>query len=161
MRGRKPTPTAFKVINGNPGKRPLNTNEPQPTQGAPNCPDWLGREAKAEWKRIVPELDRIGALSLVDRGALTACCLAWEELYLATKDLQEHGRTMTIPVLSKGQKVGEYKRINPSVRVQQQAFVQYRAYLVEFGLTPSSRTRIKVPPKSDADPMEQFLNEAQ
>ena len=30
MRGRKPKPTALKLIAGNPGKRALNAHEPQP-----------------------------------------------------------------------------------------------------------------------------------
>ncbi|HZK10243.1 MAG TPA: phage terminase small subunit P27 family, partial [Clostridia bacterium] len=34
-RGRKPKPTALKVLEGNPGKRPLNKNEPQPERKAP------------------------------------------------------------------------------------------------------------------------------
>ena len=31
-RGRKPKPTAVKVLEGNPGKRPLNMYEPVPTR---------------------------------------------------------------------------------------------------------------------------------
>ena len=45
-RGRKPTPTAIKVLEGNPGKRPLNANEPKPKKKAPRCPSWLEDEAK-------------------------------------------------------------------------------------------------------------------
>jgi hypothetical protein len=30
MRGRKPKPTYLKLLNGNPGKRPLNEQEPKP-----------------------------------------------------------------------------------------------------------------------------------
>ena len=32
-RGRKPKPTALKILEGNPGKRPLNENEPIPPKG--------------------------------------------------------------------------------------------------------------------------------
>ena len=49
MRGRKPTPTAIKVLEGNPGKRPLNDREPQPPKKAPSCPKWLEPDAKREW----------------------------------------------------------------------------------------------------------------
>ena len=44
-RGRKPKPTALKVLEGNPGKRPLNENEPKPERKAPECPSWLEPEA--------------------------------------------------------------------------------------------------------------------
>ena len=41
MAGRKPKPTAIKKLEGNPGKRKLNTKEPIPAKGMPNCPEWL------------------------------------------------------------------------------------------------------------------------
>ena len=41
MAGRKPKPTAIKKLEGNPGKRKLNTKEPIPAKGMPECPQWL------------------------------------------------------------------------------------------------------------------------
>jgi hypothetical protein len=38
MRGRRPKPTRLKVLTGNPGKRPLNMDEPQPEPAIPDCP---------------------------------------------------------------------------------------------------------------------------
>jgi phage terminase small subunit len=55
-RGRPPKPTALKVLEGNPGKRPLNQNEPKPEKKAPNCPSWLLPDAKKEWRRLSKEL---------------------------------------------------------------------------------------------------------
>jgi len=46
MAGRKPKPTAVKKLEGNPGKRKLNTKEPNPGKGMPDCPAWLLPEAK-------------------------------------------------------------------------------------------------------------------
>lgn len=43
MAGRKPKPTALKKLEGNPGKRKLNTKEPVPAKGMPDCPVWLMR----------------------------------------------------------------------------------------------------------------------
>lgn len=45
MAGRKPKPTALKKLEGNPGKRKLNTKEPIPAKGMLNCPEWLLPEA--------------------------------------------------------------------------------------------------------------------
>ena len=42
MRGRRPKPTRLKVLTGNPGKRPLNENEPRPEAHVPDCPPELG-----------------------------------------------------------------------------------------------------------------------
>lgn len=49
MAGRKPKPTEVKKLEGNPGKRKLNTKEPIPAKGMPNCPEWLLPEAKEEY----------------------------------------------------------------------------------------------------------------
>ncbi len=48
MAGRKPKSTAVKKLKGNPGKRKLNTKEPNPGKGMPDCPVWLLPEAKTE-----------------------------------------------------------------------------------------------------------------
>jgi len=34
-----------------------------------------------------------------------------------------------------------------------------KSYLIEFGLTPASRTKLKIAPKPVEDPMAKFLNE--
>ena len=52
MAGRKPKPTALKKLEGNPGKRKLNTKEPVPVKGMTDCPKWLLPEAKEEWNRL-------------------------------------------------------------------------------------------------------------
>ena len=54
MAGRKPKPTALKKLEGNPGKRKLNTKEPVPGKGMSDCPKWLLPEAKEEWKGGFP-----------------------------------------------------------------------------------------------------------
>ena len=37
-RGRKPKPTALKMLEGNPGKHPLNEHEPVPPKSTIKCP---------------------------------------------------------------------------------------------------------------------------
>ena len=51
-RGPAPEPTALKILAGNPGKRKLPENEPQP-QGTPICPAWLSPPT--------PPVDLLGA----------------------------------------------------------------------------------------------------
>ena len=51
-RGRKPTPTALKVLNGNPGHRPLPKNEPQVAEPLGDAPaDW-NPKGKILWHEI-------------------------------------------------------------------------------------------------------------
>ena len=70
-RGRKPTPTAIKELEGNPGKRPMNSAEPRPEKKAPPCPKWLEPEAKKEWrskKGMAKAVKAAGADRCADRG---------------------------------------------------------------------------------------------
>ncbi len=76
MRGRKPQPNKIKILKGNPGKRPLNKNEPQPDIVLSECPKWLKGEARAEWKRITPVLYKVGLLTEADISALEKYCMA-------------------------------------------------------------------------------------
>ena len=76
-RGRKPKPTAMKELEGNPGKHPLNTNEPKPTKKAPACPKWLEPEAKKEWRRLAKQMEAIGILTEVDMAAFAGYCQAY------------------------------------------------------------------------------------
>ena len=65
-RGRKPLPTALKLLEGDRGKgrRPLNQSEPIPPKATIRCPSWLLPEAKKEWKRLAPALKRKRRLAL-------------------------------------------------------------------------------------------------
>lgn len=150
--GRRPKPTALKVLAGNPGKRPLNDREPQPAPGAPDPPPHLSAEALAEWGRVCVELAAVGLLCRADRAALAAYCQVWARWVQAEEGLAGEG-----PVIQT--RDGNAAQ-NPWLWVANKALDQLRHYAALFGLDPSSRSRIKVPPKQDeADPMSQFLQE--
>lgn len=153
MRGRKPKPTALKELAGNPGKRPLPQNEPKP--GVPSSPPYaprhLGSEAKREWRRLVPRLMAVGIFTELDYAALALYCEAYGRWVVA----EEHLRADTegeILVSEKG-----FRYINPWRTVANQAWEQMRKILVEFGMTPSSRSRVKVEKGEDLDPFEEYL----
>ena len=61
--GPPPTPTNLKLLRGNPGKRKLNANEPDPAPAIPPCPSHLDKVAKKEWRRISKELLALGIIS--------------------------------------------------------------------------------------------------
>jgi len=86
MAGRKPKPTAVKKLEGNPGKRKLNTKEPNPGKGMPDCPAWLLPEAKTEWIRLSDKLNQMRVLTEIDRSAFAAYC----QSYARWKEAQEH-----------------------------------------------------------------------
>jgi P27 family predicted phage terminase small subunit len=131
-------PAALKLLNGRgPGKdsagRPV-TEGPKFVRQAPDPPSWLGREAKAEWKRVVPELERLKMLTRVTRASLAAYCETWEVFVVATRILHDEGlvyqaRQGRIP--------------NPAVNIQRQASAELRRWAVEYGLTPVSEQKVK------------------
>lgn len=86
MAGRKTKPTAVKKLEGNPGKRKLNSKEPVPAKGMPACPDWLMSEAKKEWERLAELMNQMGVLTEVDMAAFAAYC----QSYARWKEAQEH-----------------------------------------------------------------------
>lgn len=89
MAGRTPKPTHLKVLEGNPGKRALNKNEPKPQAKIPSCPSHLDKEAKVEWRRISKQLLQLGLLTEIDRAALAAYCQAWSRWVYAENKISE------------------------------------------------------------------------
>jgi P27 family predicted phage terminase small subunit len=151
MRGRKPKPTHLKVLEGNPGRRPLNEREPTPPEGIPDCPEFLDEVAQEEWHRTVKVLDEMGLLSRADRTALVAYCNTYSRWIDAEQKVKQHGAIVKSP--AKG-----FPMKSPYLTVADQALEIMRKFMVEFGLTPSSRSRIKVPRESDAaDEFDDFL----
>ena len=71
MKGRKPLPTHLKLVRGTRKSR-LNRAEAKPSAGRPTPPAHLSDEARAEWRRVAPDLHRAGLLSIIDRTILAA-----------------------------------------------------------------------------------------
>jgi len=134
MRGRKPTPTRMKLLRGNPGKRPLNEGEPQPTPLAPACPAELSQGAKDEWNRIIVELVQLGLMTTLDRAALATYCQAYALYSDAIQAIQKFGTLVKSP--------NGYPQVSPYLAIaNKQAEIMIRI-ASEFGFTPASRSRI-------------------
>jgi len=152
MAGRKPKPNAIKELHGNPGKRALNKREPK-FGGIAKCPPHLSKVAKQEWKRVSQELADSGLLTSVDRAALAGYCSSWARWVDAEDHLNLEGAVV------KGV-TGTPVR-NPYAMISDHALDQLRKFAVEFGMTPSSRSRIHVEtPTVPADPFDDFMNSA-
>jgi P27 family predicted phage terminase small subunit len=151
-RGRKPKPTAIKELEGNPGKRPLNKNEPKPENTAPKCPTWLDKEAKKEWRRMSKALEAIGILTKVDGAAFAGYCQAYARWKEAEEFLSKHGTIFKTP--------SGYIQQVPQVSIAQAYLKIMKDFCSEFGLTPASRTRLHVGlegENQEGDEMEMLL----
>lgn len=151
VRGRKPKPTAIKELEGNPGKRPLNKNEPKPDKKAPRCPSWLEEEAKKEWKRTGTMLEQLGLLTEMDMAAFAGYCQAYARWKEAEEFITQHGTMIRTP--------NGYLQQVPQVSIAQTNLKIMLKFCEQFGLTPSARSRIAAgdDPRREADPMELML----
>lgn len=134
QRGRKPKPTTVKMLEGNPGKRNVNTSEPKPEKKAPRCPGWLEEEAKKEWKRIAKQLEQLGILTEIDMAAFAGYCQAYARWKEAEEYISEHGAVMKAP--------SGYCQQVPQVSIAQTYLKIMNRFCEQFGLTPSARSRI-------------------
>src|SRR5688572_10089443 len=71
--GRRPQPTALKVLRGNPSKTKLNDAEPKPPQGEVRRPE-MGPDAAIVWDRVAPICLHMGTLTAADVEAFKVYC---------------------------------------------------------------------------------------
>ena len=101
--------------------------------GSPTPPRNLKGEARAEWQRVVPELEAIGVLAVMDRAVLIRYCMAWAEWCDLQKKVEETG------MLIKG-RLDTLVR-NPLVLLRNDAGRTLADLGKELALTPNARLR--------------------
>jgi P27 family predicted phage terminase small subunit len=106
------------------------------TVGKPTMPATLSAEAKAEWRRVVPELERMGTITKLDRGLLIRYCTAWADWLELDGQVTKTGR------LVKG-KDGHWVR-NPLWLLRRDAESTVTDLGRQLGLTPDARVRAGV-----------------
>ena len=147
--GRKPTPTNLKVLRGNPGKRPLNKAEPKAQVVIPTPPRELPERARKEWRRLAKTLHAAGLITELDRLAFAALVQSYTRWIEAQEGLAKTG------MLIRGK--DGIPHLNPLLRVSRDAQAEYTRMLTEFGLTPSSRSRMHVESPAEKDDFEEFF----
>jgi len=153
-------PSNVHNLRGNPSKKPAIDllDEFNPSVEIPNCPSWCWKEAKKEWKRITPELERYGIIALVDRAALTLYCQAWAEyvwhkarLAADMKRIEEKRSAAGVPdeewtggdgimvPTANGNLIYSHHWV-----CARRAEDQVNKFLAAFGMSPSARSRVAV-----------------
>lgn len=146
MKGRKPLPTQLKVLPGNPGGRGLTANEPTGIAGVgPAHPLFLDKTGRRYYGELARILGPSGAnvLTNLDRLMLELLADAVAEFLEAKAVLRENGLTFTQFKLNrKGERVEVGVKKRPEVMIAKDVAARVRGFATEFGMTPSSRTRI-------------------
>lgn len=140
MAGRRPTPTALKLVTGNAGKRAINKKEPKPRTKAPTCPSHLDAKSKLVWKKLCTLLRGMDVLTEADGLALERLVDCYADI-LACKELIERDKRTYKTVDQNGNTL---IKNNPAVNQLRAADAMFKSYLVEFGLTPAARSKVDV-----------------
>ena len=127
MAGR-PKPTTLKLIEGNPGKRPLPENEPTPYPKAPKCPDDIDSGAQDVWKRLGPKLERLGLLTETDGDLFSMLCQIRSRLVWIHQEIDK----------------GDEKKRSFLLKEERLYSALLRQYATEFGLGPRGRVGLTV-----------------
>jgi P27 family predicted phage terminase small subunit len=143
MRGRKPLPSAIHDLNGNPSKLDMEARkaaEPKAPKGRPPLPKWLGIDGKKAWKEITSHLQGMGTLAISDGAAIAMIAQEWaiyrEAMSKVNGPADENGGLIVT--------VNGQPQANPFLNVADKSYKRLVRLLVEFGLTPSSRSRISI-----------------
>lgn len=136
MRGRKPKPTALRLVEGNLSRRPFNRNEPKPPTAMSTCPSHLSPTAKAEWKRLARTLNETGLLTGIDRAALATYCQAYGRWVEAERKLSETPPLLKTPA--------GYVQASPWIAIANKQIELMTRLMAELGLSPAARSRLSV-----------------
>lgn len=134
-------PSNLKVVQGT--NRPhRNNKEPVVVTEVPDCPDYLGKEAKKYWEETARQLVNAGLIGLVDTALFSLHC-------------DSYGRYVEI-----SRKIDTLDRMvshSPNGMEMQSVWLQIRNKLhdqiiktgTEFGLSPAARSKINLPAQSE------------
>jgi phage terminase small subunit len=136
--------------------RHAGVETPDPPKGRPEPPKQLSDEEAAEWNRMVDRLENSKTLAIVDDGVLYQYVQLFAETELIKADnislrkLAEQLRRLTrklngTELVESIRKIVDLQYLIAKQSTQlRQGHMALRQYLVEFGQTPSSRTRVKI-----------------
>lgn len=144
--GRPAKPAALLLLNGrgegqDSAGRPVAPPPPF-KRSAPVPPTWLSREAKAEWRRVAPALERLDLVKPEDRATLAAYCEVWSRWVTAIRDLTKNGLKVRNESTRKDGTSSVWWTKNPSVQVAEQAETRLLQYANQFGLTPAAERNV-------------------
>ena len=151
MAGRKPLPTHLKLVKGTARPHRMNKAELKPAIAAPEPPTHLDERARAKFAAMAEMLARHGVMTELDAGALARYAVVWCRWLDAEAEVKRRG-----PVVKT--EAGNIIQ-NPFLSVANKCLLQMAQIESEFGMTPSSRSRIRMAkPADQADPFEEYLN---
>ncbi len=142
-RGPKPVPTALKVVRGTDQPCRVKKNEPKPKTDSIKRPFKLSHIASLQWTKVSRQLKAAKLLTNIDTHALALYCESYATYIEAKGLIREQG--VVVDGLNGAEKQSAY------FLVANKAQDQMLKLMVEFGMTPSSRTRVSAAVGPDDD----------
>jgi P27 family predicted phage terminase small subunit len=136
VRGRRPKPTHLKELEGNPGKRRLNKDEPKPEGDLYAAPEWMSETQREGWAYAITNAPH-GLLKQLDRSVLAIWVVAEDLHRQAAEKIAQYG------LLTKSPNAGLPLQSPYLAILNKQAQIMLKAG-AELGFSPSSRTRVQV-----------------
>lgn len=152
-RGPAPTPEAKLRLAGS-RRAGQCKNAPQPKQSDLQPPEWINDDAKAVWAELAPKLKASGCMTELDENAITRYCVDWVRWKQAILFIEKHGETF--PIKDDKGKL-KYLQQLPQVAIASKLAQSLMRLDQEFGMTPSSRTRIGVEIKPEPNEKSRFF----
>ena len=135
--GPAPKPTAQKIREGNPGRRPLNDDEPKPPVPISLAPpEWLDDIAKDEWRRLAEELESQNMLTTWDTQTFAAYCESYSMYRQAVVGVRKDGAVQEC-------KTG-YKQVSAWMAVLKDSRREMVKIGALLGLNPAERSRLSI-----------------
>lgn len=140
----------MKLAAGNPGKGPINHQEPQGEPISIHPPEWLSDYAKESWNELVAALHPMGILYRSDYFGLMELAMALGLMREAYENVKRDGNTVP---------TAEGEKLNPEVNALNQAMRNVKSLISEYGMTPAARTKVIGNAKGERKtPFQKFLD---
>lgn len=143
MAGR-PKPTTLKLLQGNPGKRPLNLREPHIGADLDAPPDFLTDAQAEHWRHAIAHCPP-GMLKATDKATLANYCVHFQTFIDATTRMAD----APMVICNKGRWCK-----NPLLSIIAEASASMMRCCVELGFSPAARSKVCV--DGDAQKVNEF-----
>ena len=135
QRGARPLPTPLKLLKGTLETSRANKREAKPKVKVPFAPRHLDKEEREAYKSLGKRLAANGLATEIDGMALAMLAQTWCKYVKASDTVKATGLLVKAP--------SGYPIQNPHLAIMNKAQEQLHKMLVEFGMTPSSRSRVR------------------
>lgn len=143
QRGPAPLPANVHRLGGNASKLSAARllDGVNPDVEIPDFPTKLSADAKKEWLRITPHLEKLGLISQLDRSVLTLYCQEWARWLWAEREIGRLNKLDTIDgdaglVLDTP---SGYKQMSVLLSISHRASEKFMKAGARFAMTPADR----------------------